>query len=103
MNLVVTLNPNGDPKVTVSPESEPVNPGTVRNLTFVRGEGQTFSFSSLTFDGGNFTTPVVTDTQITTTDNSGTGTFTYTLVVTQDGNPYNSTSQSGTKPNIHNM
>lgn len=104
MNLVVTLNQNGDPKVTVSPESEGVNSGTGKNLTFVRATGQTFSFSSLSFDGGNFSTPVVTTTQITTTDNNTVaGTFTYTLVVTQNGTPYNSTSSSGTKPNIHNM
>ena len=112
MSITVSLNTSVKPPVTVSPNPYDVSQGTAETITWVPASGQTFAFKSLTFANNPacFGTPNVSNTQITvqdTNNNAGPAiTYTYTIVVSYNGQSYSSATTgpggTGGDPGIRN-
>jgi hypothetical protein len=92
----VSLVTNGAPPVTCNPKTASINQGN-QTIKWEQAQNQNFCFTSLTFldNPTCFSTPVITDTEITVTDNNtAAGEYPYILVVTSGGIEY-STATGG--------
>lgn len=105
----VSLDTTANPPVTCNPHKTSVNRGN-QTIDWVPAQNQTFNFTSLTFAGSPscFSTPTVTNSQISVTDDDqAAGDYAYTIVVTQNGVSYSSTASritggGGGDPSIKN-
>ncbi|HEY2397240.1 MAG TPA: hypothetical protein VGH81_14860 [Rudaea sp.] len=94
MAIEVKLNTAASPPVTVQPRVHSVNHGN-QTIEWVPFAQENFTFVSLTgLPNPPFSTPTVTDTKITVTDdnqNAGSAVdYFYTIVVCSDGVEYSS-------------
>ncbi len=91
----VSLDTSANPPVTCNPKHHPINRGNDA-IKWEPAANQSFTFSSLIgLPNPPFTTPVVTDSEITVTDsNVGAGEYPYTLTVMLGGSPYTTTTSS---------
>jgi hypothetical protein len=104
----VSLDITADPPVTCKPKHQSMNSGNDA-INWKPAANQSFTFSSLTgLPNPPFTTPSVTDDEITVTDNNqAAGDYPYTLTVMLNGLPYSTTASSpkgtgGGDPTIKN-
>jgi len=96
MAIQVTLTPGANPPVTVQPQIHDVNNGN-QTIKWERASRQTFNFTSLSgLPNPPFSSPSVSATEITVTDNNQNNGpdiyYPYTIVVTQDGVQYSSSA-----------
>lgn len=93
----VSLDTNANPPVTCSPKNQNINRGN-DSINWKPAAQQSFTFSSLTgLPNPPFTTPVISDDEITVSDNNtGAGDYPYTLTVMSNGVPYSTDSSMGT-------
>lgn len=89
----VSLDITADPPVTCNPKNKNINRGN-DSINWKPAANQSFTFSSLTgLPNPPFTTPNVTDSEITVSDNNNaTNVYAYTLTVMYNGLPYTTTS-----------
>lgn len=102
----VSLNTNADPPVTCRPRNQPMNRGN-DPINWKPAANQSFTFSSLTgLPNPPFTTPIITDNEITVSDNNqAPHEYTYTLTVMYNGLSYSTTFSKGagaSDPTIQN-
>lgn len=103
----VTLDPNGNPAVTPTPTTEPVNTGDT--ITWQQIGSQDFTFVGVAFLRGQdkFVNQQITNGRLSVKDNNTAGDYKYVLMVEQNGSYYCSVGTSssfgnGGSPTIHN-
>lgn len=104
----VSLDTTANPPVTCNPKHQPMNSGNDA-INWKPAANQSFTFSSLSgLPNPPFTAPIVTDSEITVTDNNQAGgEYPYTLTVMLNGLSYSTAasspmSASGGDPTIKN-
>ena len=105
--IQVSLDTTASPPVTCSPKHQSVNNGN-QTLNWTPAQSQNFAFKSLVFlnNPSCFSTPTVSASQITVTDNNtAAGDYPYVLTVTYNGTDYSTSggiAGGGGDPSIKN-